>query len=170
MSRRCTIVFAIGFVVLLGAAQAQDKKGVTIRGWGAWIDPDGDCELLIDAGKVTITVPKTPHDFSSNDMFTRLNAPRILQPASGDFEMQVTAPRIPVPAKNSSSSGFFSFLSCGLLIRVDDKTFIRMERASEGNGGAEFIWVELFKDSKPASHKMHRVANQPTILRLERKG
>ena len=170
MGRHCTFALVIGLAALFGAVQGQEKKSAVIKGWGTWIDPDGDCKVVQDGGKVTITVPKTHHDLSSNDMFTKLNAPRILQKARGDFELQVTVPTIPLPDKDTSSSGFFSFNSCGLLVYVDDKNFIRMERASEGNAGAEFIWVERFTDGKPAGRKLHPVANKETALRLQRTG
>jgi regulation of enolase protein 1 (concanavalin A-like superfamily) len=170
MSRHCRLVCAVALAVLLGPAPAQDKKAVNIKGWGTWIDPDGDCKVEADGGKVTITVPKTHHDLSHNDNFAKLNAPRILQKATGDFTVQVKVPAIPLPDKDTSSSGFHSFISCGLLVYVDEKNLVRMERAAEGNGGGEFIWVERFADGKTASRKLHRVANKETTLRLERAG
>jgi regulation of enolase protein 1 (concanavalin A-like superfamily) len=170
MSRKCTLLFAVVFAALLGPAPGQDKKALTIKGWGTWIDPDGDCKVEAKEDKVTITVPTTHHDLSSNDNFTKLNAPRILQKASGDFSLQVKAAALPLPGKDTSSSGFHSFISCGLLVYVDDKNFIRMERAAEGNGGGEFVWVERFTDGKPASRKLHAIANKETALRLQRSG
>ena len=90
--------------------------------------------------------------------------------ARGDFELQVVVPTIPLPEKDASSSGGFSFNSCGLLVYVDDKNFLRMERASEGNSGSEFLWIERFADGKSAVQKFHPVANKETALRLQRTG
>ena len=170
MARHGRFALVIGLAALFGAVQGQEKKSTVITGWGTWIDPDGDCKVVQDGGKVTITVPKTVHDLSYNDKYTKLNAPRILQKAGGDFELQVTVPAIPVPDKGTSSSGFVSFHSCGLIVYVDDTNYIRMERASEGDAGTEFIWVERFSGGKPAAYKFHPVANKETALLLQRTG
>ena len=56
--------------------------------WGGLVDPAGDCRLLLDQIRHTATLelPGTPHVLSAE--LRRLNAPRTLQPVSGDFRNQ----------------------------------------------------------------------------------
>ena len=45
-----------------------------------------------------------------------------------------------------------------------------MERASEGNSGSEFLWIEHIADGKSADRKFHPIANKEAVLPLERTG
>src|SRR5687767_7154359 len=118
------VIFLVGrYVTVLPAGE---KKPQSIKGWGDVIDPDGDCTVKEAGGKLTITVPKTHHDLTYNEQFTKLNAPRILQKVYGDFTLQVKVHPIPLPGKDTSSSGAHSFTSTGLLVWQDDKNFIRL--------------------------------------------
>ena len=45
-------------VALDPAPQGQAR---TFKGWGDVIDPDGDCKVALEAGKLTIAVPGTLH-------------------------------------------------------------------------------------------------------------
>jgi len=167
--------FHIRFCVLAACllpafAPGGQQKAQEINGWGAVVDPDGDCKVTEAKGKLTITVPRTHHDLTYTAQTTKLNAPRVLQKVRGDFQLDVKVLTIPLPGKDTSSSGVHSFNSCGLLVWQDDKNFIRMERAAEGNGGGEFVWVERFTDGQSAARKFHPVANKVIQLRLVRDG
>jgi regulation of enolase protein 1 (concanavalin A-like superfamily) len=156
--------------VALGSAAAGDRKAQTIDGWGTVVDPDGDCRVRQDKGKLTITVPKTYHDLTYQEDRFKLNAPRVLQPAKGDFQLQVEVATFPIPDADTSSSGAATFVSSGLLVWADEKNFIRMERAATGGGSAPFIWVELFQDGKSVTHKAQDIEDKPTHLRVSRSG
>jgi hypothetical protein len=151
---------------------AQGKKPQAVKGWGEVTDPDGDCRVAEEKGVLTITVPKTHHDLTYTADFTKLNAPRVLRPAEGDFTLTVKARAFSLPGDVESSSGVVSFVSAGLLVWQDDKNFIRLERAAVGQGETPFVWVERFQGGKPVSQKLKPLADadKDTGLRVVRKG
>ena len=137
-----------------------------IKGFGTVIDPDGDCQCKEEQGKVTIIIPKTWHDLTYTDQYTKLNAPRILQDAQGDFTLEVKVNVFELPNR-TSSGGAHSFESCGLLIWQDDRNYIRMDRAAVGD--PPFVWVERFQDGKSVSQSGGELTNKDTYLRATRK-
>jgi regulation of enolase protein 1 (concanavalin A-like superfamily) len=152
--------------LLLPIAFAEEEKAQTIKGWGSVVNPDGDCKVTRDKDKVTIAVPGTYHDLTFTDDVQKQNAPRILGELKGDFTVQVKVRAFPLPQANTSSSGRVSFVSAGLLIWLDDKNFVRLDRAAEGASPSPFIWVERFQDGKPATQKLHRADDKDTWLRI----
>jgi regulation of enolase protein 1 (concanavalin A-like superfamily) len=153
--------------LLVGPGFAEEK---TVKGWGTVVDPGGDCKITEDKGKLTITVPKTHHDLTYTENFTKLNAPRILQEVKGDFVLQVKVHTFALPEANTSSSGQVSFISSGLLVWKDDKNFIRLERAAEGSSPAPFIWLERFQDGKAVTQQGKPVSEKDINLRVKRSG
>lgn len=156
--------------VLLTSSAADEKKPAAIPDWGTVIDPDADCEVKLQKGKLTITVPKKYHDLTYTDEQTKLNAPRVLQDTKGDFHLRVKVKAFPLPAENTSSSGGVSFVSSGLLIWQDEKNFIRMDRAAVGGLQEPFTWIERFENGKAVSQKQQNIDNADTYLRITRKG
>lgn len=154
---------------VLTAAPVKERKAQTIEGWGTVIDPDRDCKVKEDGGKVTITVPTTHHDLTYTDDGKKLNAPRILRDVKGDFRVQVKVRAFPLPQANTSSSGKHSFVSSGLLVWHDDKNFLRFDRAAAG-GPFPFVWAEHFEDGKSVTHKLVRAGADDTLLRVVRTG
>lgn len=147
------LLLLVAFAVV--AAPVKEKKSQIIKGWGAVIDPDRDCKVTEDEGRVTITVPTTCHDLTYFEDGTKRNAPRILQDVKGDFRVQVKVRVFPLPQANTSSSGRFSFVSSGLLVWVDDKNFLRLERAANGDSGASpFIYAERFENGRSVSSQL----------------
>src|SRR2546423_6048182 len=52
MSRLCLLaVLSAGLI--LSSTRADDKKSQTIKGWRTVVDPDGDCRVTEDNGKLT---------------------------------------------------------------------------------------------------------------------
>lgn len=145
------LLLLVAFAVV--AAPVKEKKVQVIKGWGAVIDPDRDCKVTVDEGKVTITVPTTCHDLTYFEDGTKRNAPRILQDVKGDFRVQVKVRVFPLPQENTSSSGRFSFVSCGLLLWIDEKNFVRLERAAEGASQGAYIRMERFENGMTVSGK-----------------
>src|SRR6185369_8187758 len=72
---------------LTGFAGGQENSPQRIRGWGDVVDPDGDCTIRFRQGKLSITVPGTPHDLSP--LYEKKNAPRVLREVTGDFSVRV---------------------------------------------------------------------------------
>jgi regulation of enolase protein 1 (concanavalin A-like superfamily) len=128
--------------------------------------------LTEDKGVLSITVPKTHHDLTYTDDYTKLNAPRVLRPVEGDFTLQVKVRAFPPPAGVASSGGKHSFVSTGLLVWQDDKSFIRLERAAIANSKTLFVWVERFQDGKAVAQQLKPIADgdKDSGLRVERKG
>jgi regulation of enolase protein 1 (concanavalin A-like superfamily) len=156
------------FVALnvLAAAPVKEKKAQTIKGWGTVIDPDRDCKLSEDRGRLTITVPATYHDLTYTEDGKKLNAPRVLQEVKGDFRVQVRVRAYPVPLPNTSSNDKHSFVSAGLLLWLDDKNYLRLDRAAEGSTPSPFIWVERFEGGRPVVQKLKRAEAGDTWLRI----
>jgi len=164
-------LLSLGVGLALDSGLASEQKTQTIKGWGTVVDPDGDCKFAEDQGKLTITVPNVPHDFTFRDDFANQNGPRVLQEVEGDFSIQVRVKAFPRPAKNTSSAGGkYSFVGSGLLVWLDNRNFIRLERSAEGNAGQLFVWMERFEDGKSVARMQTSIKDQDTYLQVERKG
>jgi len=168
MCRFSRLVLASLVVYLFVAlASAEEKPKQTIKGFGTVVDPDGDCQVKEENGKVTMIVPKTHHDLTYTEDYTKLNAPRILQEVKGDFRLEVKVAAFDLPDDKASSGGKYSFVSAGLLVWQDDRNFIRMDRAAVAKRA--FVWVERFQDGKSVSQKLSPLENKDTYLRATRK-
>src|ERR1700722_8871342 len=128
-------LFFLGLCVALNSSFAEPQNAQTIKGWGTFVDPDRDCKIAEDKGKLTITIPNVLHDLTYQPDFAKQNGPRVLQDVDGDFSINVCVKSFPRPDMNTSSNGNFSFVGSGLLIWLDAKNFIRFERSAEGDGG-----------------------------------
>jgi regulation of enolase protein 1 (concanavalin A-like superfamily) len=168
------ITLALGLVTAAagpGVGPAQGKKPQAVKGWGEVTDPDSDCRVTEEKGVLTITVPKSHHDLTYTDEYTKLNAPRVLRSAEGDFTLQAKVQAFPVPGDVTSSGGPHKFVSAGLLVWQDDKNFIRLERAAVAGPNPAFVWFERFEGGKSVSKGTKaRLGEKDTGLRVERKG
>jgi hypothetical protein len=145
----CTVLVALAVFSIARMGFASDQAPQLIKGFGTVIDPDSDCRFKADDGKLTITVPATHHDLTYKTESSKLNAPRVVQDAKGDFTLEVTVSRFTLPKPNTASAGQVSFVSGGLLVWQDDHNFIRVDRAAEGSSSlSPFVWVERFQDGK----------------------
>ena len=139
-------IIALAVACGLSSAAAQDAPR-TIEGWGQVVDPDGDCAFTASGGKVTITVPATPHDLSVE--LGRMNAPRVLQTVEGDFRVEVTVSGTLNPT-NPTVPTRTAFQGAGLLMMLDERTYLRLERAALVSGGRlqHYVSFELREDGK----------------------
>ncbi len=135
----------LAMFLLTGVALADDVK--KIKDWGEVVDPDKDCTIEEKAGLLIIKVPGKHHDLTYTDAYTKLNAPRILQPVAGDFTVTVKV-AFPLPKDAKSSGGAHAFASSGLLLWQDDKNYIRLDRAAVAQSAEPFVWVKGFKKRK----------------------
>jgi regulation of enolase protein 1 (concanavalin A-like superfamily) len=117
-------------LVGVGFGSADDKKLLESRGWGRAIDPDGDCLMTEEKGKLTVKVPGSMHDLypGQKDPKKRNNAPRVLTGVSGRFlaQVKVTAewkPGGPLPGANTHP-----YNGAGLVVWASDTEFVRFER------------------------------------------
>jgi hypothetical protein len=132
MQTRWLLCCVLALASLCSAVADDGKPYGTITGWGEMIDPDRDCLFAVGADQVGIQIPGTPHDLSAE--LNRTNAPRVLQPVEGDFEIEVRvagtlAPDQPLVATRTAYAG------AGLLLMRDEANYIRLERAALRRGG-----------------------------------
>lgn len=178
MLRRAILLSLLTMISLVATtAIADEKKLQTIKGWGEVVDPDGDCTVQSEKGKVTITVPEKNHNLAP---VIGQNAPRILQEVEGDFTVQVKASGDFKPTDRSTLEGGRSFNGAGLLLWQDEKNFLRLERNSfripEQNLSVCYPpLLELYADGQyqntnPEPQPDTFFKGRSTYLRLERRG
>lgn len=149
-----------------------------IAGWGAVVDPDGDCRISAEGDRLTITLPAGLHDmwYGRLEPEKRYNAPRILQTVTGDFtaQVKVTAP-LEGPADDN---GQFS-RAAGLFIYESDSHYLRHERnrfISDRQPGVGWSWMPpLYDREGQRISTWHSSKDGPfhggsTWLRMERSG
>jgi regulation of enolase protein 1 (concanavalin A-like superfamily) len=147
---------------------------LTLGGWGTAFDPDGDCKFTVGRNALTITVPGSDHVLSVER--GRMNAPRVLQEVEGDFIAQVrVAGDFPKGAKTVVPERRPLFVA-GLLLYVDDNTYVRLERTELVRDGAQENYPnwelrqrgEWLRAGGP--HDGAIDGKGPVWLRLERRG
>lgn len=131
MKRAPFILLAV-VLVLFGtvAGRADDKKLLEGKGWGKPIDPDADCTMTEEKGKLTITVPGSLHDLfpGQRDPKKRNNAPRLLQSVTGDFTASVKVAADWIPGRGLPGANTFPYNGAGLVVWESDSQFVRFER------------------------------------------
>lgn len=172
--RHLTATALLGFACFfVGHAVAQKKSGERIPGWGVIIDPAGDCKLMEKDGKLSITVPGTPHNLNPLPGWNNLDAPRVLQEVDGDFTIQVRVAKFEKPKPNTSSNkeNPASFVAGGILIWQDGENFLRFLRAAntDRKDFPVFVAAEFYFEGKMVSGGGAKTADDDTYLRVERK-
>lgn len=156
----------------------EDQKGEAIKGWGTARNPAGDCGFSAKDGKLTITVPGSDkaHDLSAE--LENLTAPRVVQPLTGDFRIQVKVEGEFQPGEESTQEGRTGYTGAGLVIFADSRNYVRIERASLETGGTRgprpYTNFEIRVDGElhgiGTTGDIPTLAGKPTWLRLEKKG
>jgi len=171
------ILLALLAISLTSLADESIPKTKLIAGWGAAIDPVGDCKFETTDGKLTITVPSTakPHDLSPE--LASSTAPRVVQPVKGDFVIQVRVDGEFQPGEESTQVGRAAYTGAGLVVFADQRNFVRFERATlhrqedEARPYTNFeIRVDGELERMGAIGDLPTEKDKPTWFRLERKG
>ena len=166
-----TCVCVGGLLAALEPAIPADAPDFEQTTWGEFIDPDGDCAADFDGAAVTLDLPATRHDLSVET--DSVNAPRILRDIDGDFIAEVRVDGEIQPTGPSTIPGRKPYQSAGLLLWLDDETYVRLERAAmiqPDTGGIQFfVNLELRRDGAMAGAMGALTADEPLYLRLERK-
>jgi regulation of enolase protein 1 (concanavalin A-like superfamily) len=169
------ILWAVGAAAALGLsgsrAIGQESPKPALGGWGAAVDPDGDCRIGADGGKLTIEVPGKKHDLSIET--GEMNAPRVLKGIDGDFIAQAkVAGNIRHSGKRTSDRSL-AYHGAGLLLWQDARTYVRLERAAivrEDGQVVHYTNFELRRDGEAVLSNAVEIPDQDTYLRMERRG
>jgi regulation of enolase protein 1 (concanavalin A-like superfamily) len=100
---------------------------IATKKWGEAFDPDGDCKFVIEMGRLAIGVPGTDHSLGYER--GKMNAPRVLRAVEGDFIAQVKISGAFPTGATSMIPSRRSFHGAGLLVWLDEKNYLRLERA-----------------------------------------
>lgn len=151
------------------------EGGMSIAGWGTIVDPDSDCEIRGMMDVLSVVVPATNHNLNPS---RGLNAPRVLQKATGDFSVQVKVTADFKPGGGSTFVGGRPFNGAGLLLWAGEKNFLRLERNAYWAGERLICYgplIEYWREGEFAGGNRDPVAadyfqGRSTWLRLARKG
>jgi regulation of enolase protein 1 (concanavalin A-like superfamily) len=165
--------FVVSLLLVSALAFAADPDpNPFMSGWDKPVDPDKDCKFVKEKAGLTLTIPGKDHDLGVER--GRMNAPRLLRDVEGDFVVQVRVGGDFTPANSSTTTERVPFVGAGLVLMVDDNTYIRLERAALRRDEIKTYsnW-ELRKDGK--WEKAGTITDLPltgktTYLRMERKG
>jgi regulation of enolase protein 1 (concanavalin A-like superfamily) len=122
---------------------------------------------------VEIGVPAGGYDLSAE--IDKVNAPRLLREATGDFVAEVTVPRAPQPGRRPAVPGRAPFNGAGLLLWQDDRNYVRLEEGAFIAGSGATIRFALFQHRRQGlfvdvAGTQTRLAAAPTRFRMERRG
>lgn len=144
-----------------------------IKGWGKREDPAGGTKIELQDSTLIMTSPAA---YIDNYPKGTVNAPRVLQEVSGDFtaEVKVTHVDPALPDTVLKSLGGFStaYHAGTLLVRHNDKKFIRFERVSANTNGVLSTTCDLqvYEKGKLTSHVSEKIEDTATQLRLQVRG
>ena len=112
-------------LVVLPVVQAQERP---VEGWGVATDPDNDCKIKAQKGRLTMNLPGTAHDFAAE--LKRWNAPRVLSKVEGDFHLEVKVAGGFNPTADSSIPGRRGYNGGGLLVVKDADNYVSLHRGA----------------------------------------
>jgi hypothetical protein len=175
--RAATVLLLVPLAALAAPVPKETDEQKLAKVFGTPVDPNKDCEFAFDGKTLTVKAGKGDHALHTSG--GRTAAPRTLREVEGDFTVEVAAAPGPRPAgaMPAMEGRGLKFHSQGLLLWVDDRTFVRLEHAHldrlNGMTAAYASW-ELFKDGEwvRAGSLADGVLDdaKPTRLRLTRKG
>jgi regulation of enolase protein 1 (concanavalin A-like superfamily) len=174
------------YLWIVATPAVSQSSPQVVKGWGEVTDPDGDCKVTSNGGKVTIEMPGGYHDlWPEKDKMGKVNAPRILQDVEGDFVVTVKITGAIKPQKGTMVPKLASggpFQSGCLIIWQDKDSFLRFDRSgvysSTKDKNMAFFYLQAFKDAKRVTDKESNKAinifkegqlDEDGYLRLERK-
>jgi serine/threonine protein kinase/regulation of enolase protein 1 (concanavalin A-like superfamily) len=140
--------------------------------WGVLVDPDGDCRLSLDEGRLTasIEVPGKPHVLSAE--LRKLNAPRTLRPVSGDFQVHAHVSGTEQVAGRATTKEYPAYHGAGILLWQDPGNYVRLEIATDIHRGKprHYANFEYRQGARLVSSNGQSSESGSAYLRLERKG
>jgi regulation of enolase protein 1 (concanavalin A-like superfamily) len=172
MARRLgLLILAIGWLGF-AVAGAEDKPAPVIPGWGTVSDPDGDCEIKADKGRVTASVPGKAHDFAGE--LKRWNAPRVTFEVKGDFIFEVKVSGKFEPVAESTIEGRRPYNGAGILLVKDKDNHLSLQRGAvylDDNKVRQYANFELRRGAELAISLYEiELEEKDVYLRVERRG
>lgn len=165
------VYVALSVAACLTAADVPPKPQF-IKGWGKAIDPKGDCQIKADGDQVVFSV-NGAHDLSV-ELSTPLEAPRILQDIQGDFIAQVKVSGVLRPRAPSTIPTRRPYTGAGLLLWLDEKNYVRLERAAVEVDGQvyDYLGFEQREGGQLDMGQPQQLGLQAdaVVIRLERRG
>jgi regulation of enolase protein 1 (concanavalin A-like superfamily) len=156
----------------LAVPQAAAPGGIAeaIRPWGDVIDPDGDCKIKFENSGLSLDVPGTLHDLTTQ--VDKINAPRIVQEIDGDFVARVKVCGEFLPTAPATRDGGVPFNGAGLLLWLDADHFIRIERAAvlQNEKIGAFLLIEQHERDQPMVSEYLYMDGGNVCLKVERRG
>jgi regulation of enolase protein 1 (concanavalin A-like superfamily) len=168
-------------VVVAGSIGCRDRQKALpavsepepdLAGWTK-IDPDGNCGFRATATTLSMVIPGFDKDLSIER--NRMNAPRLVRNVSGDFSAVIRVRGSFQPSFLKTAQDRQSFLGAGLFMAMDDRTYVRLERAAMFRDGRVSHYVNWELRLNGAWAKSGNTAQAPlndtdTFLRLSRRG
>jgi regulation of enolase protein 1 (concanavalin A-like superfamily) len=159
------------------AVVGNDRNAVTSRPEGtpgALVDPSKTCKLSRNGNAITIDVPAGV--YLPGTEFGSRPAPMALTGVEGDFALQVsvTGTFTPgtQPARFKGHALPNTYQGAGLVLYVDRRNYIRIERAAAADSGrptvSSEIVVEVCDKGKISGPFYHPLPDGPLYLRIER--
>jgi regulation of enolase protein 1 (concanavalin A-like superfamily) len=175
--RAAIVLLLVPLAALAAPVPKETNEQKLARVFGTPVDTNKDCEFAFDGKKLTIKAGKGDHALHVTG--PRTGAPRTLRTVEGDFTVEVTAApgERPQGAKPAMQGRGLTYHSQGLLLWVDDRTYIRFEHAHVDrlNGMVStYVSWELFKEGEWIRAGVEKDGllddTKPTRFRLTRKG
>lgn len=134
MSCRVVSLLCIALGLASGVAWGQaPEPPAELANWGRVTAPNKKVKFKTIGETLEISLPSGANDFSIE--LGRVTAPRVLQPVSGDFTIQVQVSQVTAPGRVSMTPGRKPFTAAGLLVWQDEQNYIRLEHARCLSGG-----------------------------------
>jgi regulation of enolase protein 1 (concanavalin A-like superfamily) len=99
--------------------------------WGKLVDPGKLCSLGFEQGDTVATLELPGEPFLLSTELGQMNAPRLLQPVTGDFEMRVRVLGTDKPGGKPTTAEFPPFHGAGILVWQGPDNYIRLEISSD---------------------------------------
>ena len=139
-------------------------------------EPVKDCKVEKDASSLTIEVPAGVRVLSPQLDYH--NAPMMLADVEGDFiaQVRVTGNMIPgtTPPKSKKGNLPGTFQGAGLLLFLDSKNYVRVERSVAADKGKPALksqaLIEIIKGGKEIASFYPTIPDGPLYVRIQRIG
>jgi regulation of enolase protein 1 (concanavalin A-like superfamily) len=154
------------------AAPEPPRPPTREQRWGVLIDPGKTCKLEFEADDsvAILEVPGEAHVLSTE--LGRMNAPRLLRPVSGDFDVRVRVLGTERPGGKPTMRQYPPFHGAGILVWQDPDNYVRLEISSDVYQGAarHYTNFEYRSGGRMASSQGKSFSDGSNYLWLQRRG